>query len=300
MGMSASQARLLTLTARMHDIEYQAQELENTKLSLSRSSETAYDDYCEQINRSKYQMKVVTSGSTDKVDVTYNALVTQSNNSSHDMYVLTDTKTNNIYLPEAVTKSFNNGSIPSTLNEFLELVGRNYLYSDSSTNPKFSSDKIMSKMESDGNKSYWTAVYYQLTGYTDNDGNISNGHGYESVSGSNASDRNWIKKQIEEGKVLLNKMQSTEEIVGTTSVNIFAQTSVTTDTNLSETADTELASRAEVKYEHAMDEINQKDKSLDVQLSRLENERNALKTEYQTVQDLVKKNIERSYKTFNA
>src|SRR5574344_189254 len=295
MGMSASQARLLSLTARMHDIEYQAQELDNTKLSLSRNSEIAYDDYCNKINTSKYQMKVVTSGSTDKVDVTYNALVTQSNNSLHDMYVLTDSKTNNIYLPEAVTKALN-GSVPNNVDSFLQIVGNKYLYSGQN----YSADQIMSKMAADGNKSYWTAVYYQLTGYTDNNGNISNGHGYESVSASNASDRKWIKQQLEDGKIMLNKMQSTEEIVGTKSVNIFAQTNVTTDTNLSETADTDIASQAEVAYEHAMDEINQKDKSLDVQLSRLENERNALKTEYQTVQDLVKKNIERSYKTFNA
>ena len=49
-----------------------------------------------------------------------------------------------------------------------------------------------------------------------------------------------------------------------------------------------------------MDNIDQKDKQLDLRLARIENERNALKTEYDTVKDLVKKNIERSYKTFNA
>ena len=45
---------------------------------------------------------------------------------------------------------------------------------------------------------------------------------------------------------------------------------------------------------------NQKDKQLDLRLARIENERNALKTEYDAGKDLVKKNIERSYKTFNA
>ena len=49
-----------------------------------------------------------------------------------------------------------------------------------------------------------------------------------------------------------------------------------------------------------MDNINQKDKQLDLRLARIENERNALKTEYDAVKDLVKKNIERNYKTFNA
>ena len=35
MGLSASQARLLNLTARMHDIEYKAQNLEAQKLQMN-------------------------------------------------------------------------------------------------------------------------------------------------------------------------------------------------------------------------------------------------------------------------
>ena len=35
MGLSASQARLLSLTARMHDIEYKAQKLEAQKLQMA-------------------------------------------------------------------------------------------------------------------------------------------------------------------------------------------------------------------------------------------------------------------------
>ena len=58
--------------------------------------------------------------------------------------------------------------------------------------------------------------------------------------------------------------------------------------------------KAQAEYENKMDNINAKDKQLDLQLSKLENERNALKTEYDTVKDLIKKNIEKSYKTFNA
>jgi len=295
MGMSASQARLLSLTARMHDLEYQAQDLDNNKLQLSNQSTTAYDEYSKELNSTKYQMNVVSSdSSTSKIDVTYNAL-TGTNGSAHSMYVLTDAKTNAIYLPEAVTKAMN-GSIPSTVDNFLQIVGSSYLYSGRN----YSSDEIRSKMASDGSQSYWTAVYYQLTGFTDNNGNVTSGHNYASVSSSNASDRAWITEQVEKGNIVLNKMDNDQETVGTTGVNIFEQTNLSTDSGLSETADTSRVNQAEVKYEHQLDLINQKDKNLDLQLSRIENERNALKTEYDSVKDLVQKNIERSYKTFNA
>ena len=45
MGMAASQARLLCLTARIHDIEYQAQSIQNAKLQLAIQSDRAYDEY---------------------------------------------------------------------------------------------------------------------------------------------------------------------------------------------------------------------------------------------------------------
>jgi len=295
MGMSASQARLLSITARMHDLEYQAQDLDYTKLQLSKQSTAAYDEYNKEINATKYQLKIVSADSSNsKVDVTYNSLI-NTNGSAHSMYVLTDAKTNAIYLPEAVTKAMN-GTIPSTANDFLQIVGSKYLYAGQN----LSADEITSKMASDGSQSYWTAVYYQLTGFTDNSGNVTSGHGYESISSSNASDRAWITDEVEKGNIYLNKMDTTQETVGTTSVNIFAQSSLTTDTDLSETGDTSAASQAEVKYDHQLDLINQKDKNLDLQLSRIESERNALKTEYDSVKDLVQKNIERSYKTFNA
>ena len=45
MGMAASQARLLTITARMHDIEYQAQSIQNAKIELATQSDEVYQEY---------------------------------------------------------------------------------------------------------------------------------------------------------------------------------------------------------------------------------------------------------------
>ena len=45
MGMAATQARLLTITAQIHDVEYQAQSIQNAKLQLSNQSDQVYQEY---------------------------------------------------------------------------------------------------------------------------------------------------------------------------------------------------------------------------------------------------------------
>ena len=295
MGMSASQARFLSLTARIHDIEYQAPTLENAKLSLTNDSNMAYDEYCEGLNATTYKMKVVSGGEVDKVNVTFAALLASGNQPYHPMYILTDAVTNDIYLPEQVVNAIN-GKIPENLETFLQLVGTNYVYSGEGLNAA----EARQKLAADGYADYWTAVYYQLAGYTDNDGKVYNGHGMISVSNYSANDTEWIEHKIERGEAILNVMESTEASVGDEKVNIFAERNIATDTNLSMETDDLTVLKAQAEYENKMDNINAKDKQLDLQLSKLENERNALKTEYDTVKDLIKKNIEKSYKTFNA
>ena len=50
MGMAASQARLLTITARLHDVEYKAQSIQNAKIQLSTQSDQVYNEYLEALN----------------------------------------------------------------------------------------------------------------------------------------------------------------------------------------------------------------------------------------------------------
>ena len=59
MGLSASQARLLNLTARMHDIEYKAQNLEAQKLQMANESAHVYQEYEEALNKQKLQYRKI-------------------------------------------------------------------------------------------------------------------------------------------------------------------------------------------------------------------------------------------------
>lgn len=78
MGMSSSQARLLNLTARMHQIEYKAAKLEAMKLQMANESSRVYDDYLDAIDATKIQYSTIsTDGTINYVDATYNGMKNQ-------------------------------------------------------------------------------------------------------------------------------------------------------------------------------------------------------------------------------
>ena len=71
MGLSSSQARLLNLTARMHQIEYKAARLESMKLQMANESTRVYEEYLDALDKTKIQRKSLNSdGSTTYVDIT--------------------------------------------------------------------------------------------------------------------------------------------------------------------------------------------------------------------------------------
>ena len=61
MGLSSSQARLLNLTSRMHQIEYKAAKLEAEKLQMANESRQVYNEYQEALEQTKVQLKHLTS-----------------------------------------------------------------------------------------------------------------------------------------------------------------------------------------------------------------------------------------------
>ena len=54
MGMSASQARLLSITARMNDIEFKSQQVSNVKIRLADDSEKVANAYTAALNKQKF------------------------------------------------------------------------------------------------------------------------------------------------------------------------------------------------------------------------------------------------------
>lgn len=296
MGMSASQARLLSLTSRMHDLEYEAQALQYSKLDLADIKNKAYNEYEEALDSTKFQMTMVTADGKEYQDITYQNMIMANAGAVHSLYTLTEAASGKILLPEQIASKIT--PMPNNVDDFLEIVAKNYLYTGRTD--LTTKDEYIREMRSDGNYDYWKSIYYQIGGYQDDSGNLVSGRGFIPISKQNAVDRDWLSEALNSGEVSLYKMTKEESFLDGKAVNIFAETSMSSDPDITEVKNQELIDLASVKYEKAIDDVNTKDQKLDLQLAKIDSLHNALKTEYDSVKQIVSKNIDRSFKTFNA
>ena len=87
------------------------------------------------------------------------------------------------------------------------------------------------------------------------------------------------------------------EYYSTTSKS-FKTTTISEDNCIQEVADERAIAKAESKYNQDMQDLENKDKKLDLELKKLDTEHSALQTEYESVKNVVDKNVENSFKTF--
>lgn len=238
MGLAASQARLLNLTARMHDIEYKAQNLEAQKLQMANESDQVYSEYEDALNATKIQFKTVQQdGSILYEDATGGKLAEQG------------------YSFE-VAFGDNKGQVFDTLQNAVNALNLEGTFQDSTqalTNFINSGFIVLVKVQDADGK--------RVDTYT-------NG-------------------------TTVKALQDAEGTAGTYEVN------VATDTGLQEVSDETDLKKAEAKYESDMRKINNKDKKFDTDLAALEAERNAIKTEIDTLKTIAKDNVDRTYKLFS-
>lgn len=95
MGMAASQARLLMLTARLHDVEFAAQSIQNAKLQLATQQDAVYEDYQRALDAASLTFATIdSSGIRSDVIANYNNLF--SMNAAHsatgNYYALFDSR----------------------------------------------------------------------------------------------------------------------------------------------------------------------------------------------------------------
>lgn len=108
----------------------------------------------------------------------------------------------------------------------------------------------------------------------------------------------WLTGQIEAGNIFLYEYNKTGGSNGTGDLVNISWT--TGDTFLHMTSDKEDMARAEADYETKMAQIQAKDKKFDVELTEINTEHKAIETEVDTVKKVIDKNIDRTFKMFNA
>lgn len=92
MGMAASQARLLSITARIHDVEYQAQSIQHAKIQLATQSDDAYSEYVKALDATTLTIEAINTknGTTSTIAACFNNLCSKNRvvSSDNNIYAL--------------------------------------------------------------------------------------------------------------------------------------------------------------------------------------------------------------------
>lgn len=362
MGMAASQARLLTITARLHDVEYKAQSIQNAKIQLATQQDQVYQDYLSALEATTltvkdYQGNVVAANfnnlcGKNAVDNGQNYALRASNGKlivsdeiadAYESFIEDDQ-----YDPYAFAMMMIYGDGGNSMN-FEELEGiEEQVFDNNKDNDSEASDSIAAikkKMDEMGEyndlsnedkkeynklessmkyllyKSYSSEIFeqvYEDENVTAEDFNqeefnyyarifkeIQEAGGcvsisdYDGPNGNTASDSEWLQNMIKCGKITISTVNEDKK-TGDVSFN---STSVATDTYIEDTTTTTIdktaLAKAEAEYEHKTKELDNKDKKFDMDLSKLETERSALTTEYESVKKVISDNIERTFGIFS-
>lgn len=114
--------------------------------------------------------------------------------------------------------------------------------------------------------------------------------GYKVLEDGLASSNDWIQYALESGLVNIAQVDRAKNWVGTTYKNV---------KEITEVIDDAAVARAEAEYNKAMNDIENKDKRLDMELKNIDTEHNALQQEYESIKSVISKNVERTFKIFS-
>ena len=352
MGMAASQARFLGLTARKTNVEYEGQQVNQQRTTLANQSANYYNQLL--------GMTVPTPPSTS--DYTKTVYTFEDGNLSNSITSLI-AKSNGTYLVSYISSWVNDftpvaagSAIVTKDNDTFKIGGtklrvlgtRVELNSNEHTNDPYLS-KFTTQAELD-----------KVTGWTDANGTTHSGEETELANlldakynskewyvryVQNTTDGTWnpvfYNKKVVDSAIYDDKGTSqsninaykigtakeTEEVKGVTSrlekdstgryINITLHSddttkavtySLTTNTITDEAAYEDAMNQYEYdkyQYDQSITEINAKieiiqsqDKNLELRLKQLDTEQEAIQTEMDTVEKIIQKNVESTFKTF--
>lgn len=141
MGMAASQARLLSITARLTDNENTGQALSYAKQRLADQTQQITNEYNEALNATKLTVLTGFNGAeANYTDISYNLMTSLQMAEEVKQYVVTDTK-GRILVTEEIAKAFEKSH--GNVNQFLYNMG----YSQADINVQITSSDESKKQD---------------------------------------------------------------------------------------------------------------------------------------------------------
>lgn len=273
MGLSASQVRLLSLTQRQHAVEYEAQKIQAQKLQLANESDKAYMEYMDKLDATKIQYKII----ADDGGITFDNATFSKLAQSEFLF-----NVDGIICEKLGTTSDAAGS--NSVIGALKAKGIEI-------SPTADNYTLLSSLVSEGlvvimeKRSDMESGYMYYLDETDGKGRLK----YQSVA--DVAPTVYTIDDLQTGQANYDNARKFLD-------KIFVNTSISSSTNIQEVSDEVNLKKAEAEYEGAMNRINTKDSRYDTQLSQLEAERQAIKTEMDSLKNVAKENVDRTFKLF--
>ena len=129
-----------------------------------------------------------------------------------------------------------------------------------------------------GQATFYDALFNQIcsNGWTEN---------------NQIEDNEYLKEMLQSGMLYISKIKDD---------GYYYQANYATDSYIKEISDETAIAQAEAKYTTEKAKLNSKEETLDLKMKNLDTEISSLSTEYDTVKNTISKNIEKSFKRYNA
>jgi len=299
MGLSASQARFLQLTARKSNTEYQAQQINFQRLQWADKLSQASSEYQDATSNRKMVFSYNGGTGIEKVDVTYSNYKNYMNQqleglttASQKMYLVSSSGNKIIVsneeelqkmwqenlkeYPKIISEEENEKGEPLSEEEKATAVEKNALATKQME--KISPEDVF---EIDGKK------YYQEHPFKKSDFMIA------PDLDKTDSFQNAIQNGVYYFATLGENSETGEKVMKTESWDAIQAGAIGEEYDKADDAE------AEAKFKATQDKIQLIDKKLEMQLDKLETERNAIQTELDSVSKVIEDNIEGSFKVFS-
>ena len=352
MGMSASQARFLSLTARKTNVEYEGQQINQQRTALSNESSNYYSQLT--------SLAVpVPPSSSDYTKISYTFQDGTEKNTVTSLVATKDTKTTGVYMLNYVqeiptdsmvvngtsiitktgsdytigsitlqTAGNNDDSVEKFIKAGIPAEVANAMSADERANKlavekqyvamakeKYATDNWMVRYQKNSSTGSYDAVLYSKKELENADYNEKTG---ASLSGI----KQYVFGETTESREIKNASAKVEQDASGRYISLFiyddydkdktsgTKYDLTTTTESDEAAYNDAMNQYyydKAQYDQKVQEVNSKieiiqvqDKNLELKLKQLDTEQNAISTEMDAVKKVISKNVESSFKTFNA
>lgn len=327
MGLAASQARLLFLTARLSDLELRAQVISNSKIRLANESKEASDEYCRALDKQKFQVWTGAdkNGPTYADASVFNLTSPEAAENGHQRII--KDQSGRVLVSDAIANAYSNAM--NTANTWGKTHGWNptptgdkykamsddelkkdntfieFIYNAQSPDgtpanrPNLDGDPNNTKDMNDvntllndpGKFQYYKKLFLEMVGSDSN----SPGN-YKAISDDNLKSSDWLEMQVQQSNIYLYVEQRQND--GKFKFDNVSWESG--DHSVQEVDDEINIARAEAKYNRTMADIQSKDKRFDLQLKNIDTEHQATQTTIDSVKKVIEKDIDRNLKMFQA